>query len=235
MSILSEVRLLEKLYDKEISIDPFVFDHIQPSSVDLTLNSKIKVPKKGYSEILNIFDEVSEDIFEEVSLDRYTLEPGAFVLAQIKETIGISKRYMGQIHNRNSLIRLGINVGLSTYINPGYCGKLPIVINNIGNFEIQLVPGMRICQLVVYDVEPESQRGYNERKDAKYFGELDISLSKLHLDSEFIDYLTLYNKEHRNKINTKDLMLFFEKRLKQKSIKILDTLSPEERRSVGLK
>lgn len=237
MSILSEVRLLEKLYDREISLTPLMFDHIQPSSIDLTLDDNIKVPKEGYKQVLNVFDRVSETIFEDISLNNeYKLKPGAFILAQIKETISLSKRYMGQIYNRNSLIRLGINVGLSTYINPGYCGKLPIVISNIGKFEIELVPGMRICQLVIHDVKPEPLRGYNERRDAKYHNEADISLSKLYMDSEFIDYLNSSNNGIRNdKINVKDLISFFEKRLKEKAINIMDKMSVEEKKSLGLK
>ena len=46
MGILSDKRIIEKIYDENISIEPFMYDHVQPASIDLTLGSVIKSPKK---------------------------------------------------------------------------------------------------------------------------------------------------------------------------------------------
>ena len=232
MSVLSDVRLLEKIYDRDLKIEPFVIDNIQPSSIDLTLDNRIRTPKSGIK--INAFDADIKDCFEERILDEYVLKPGDFIIGQIKETIGLSKRMTGLIQNRNSLIRLGINVGLSSYINPGYFGQLPIVIHNLGSFSVDLVPGMRICQLVVYDVEPDPERDYSQRKDAKYLGESDVGLSKLYMDVEVSEYLREYNKRSTKEIDKKELMDFLERRINEKATNILEGLTEEEKKKIGL-
>ena len=232
MSVLSDVRLLEKIYDRDLKIEPFVIDNIQPSSIDLTLDNRIRIPKSGIK--INAFDADIKDCFEERILDEYVLKPGDFIIGQIKETIGLSKQMTGLIQNRNSLIRLGINVGLSSYINPGYFGQLPIVIHNLGSFSVDLVPGMRICQLVVYDVEPDPERDYSQRKDAKYLGESDVGLSKLYMDVEVSEYLREYNKRSTKEIDKKELMDFLERRINEKATNVLEGLTEEEMKKIGL-
>lgn len=234
MSILSDVRLLEKIYDKELVIEPFIYDHIQPSSIDLTLDGKIKVPKVNLNEAVNVFDkEATEKLFDEQSLDEYILQPGGFVIGQIKEFIRIPSNCTGNIQNRNSLIRLGIDVGLSTYINPGYAGKLPIVIKNLGSFSIKLIPGMRVCQLIVNDAKPKPQYDYSTKSDAKYHGEKDISLSRLYLDSEFTDYLDSKEVKDRS-LNSEEIKAFFENRIKEKAQSFLSEFSEEQKKELGI-
>jgi deoxycytidine triphosphate deaminase len=120
VSILSDAKIIEKIYDHELIIEPFVLENIQPSSVDLTLSPKIKIPKK-YVGVIDVYREKNlEQYFEEKEINGYVLEPDSFIIGQINETIGFSKNLQGNIQNRNSVIRAGIDVGLSTYITPGY-------------------------------------------------------------------------------------------------------------------
>ena len=60
MSVLSDARILEKIHDKELRIDPFVFDNVQPSSIDLTLDNRIRTPKSGIT--LNAFNDIRPDL-----------------------------------------------------------------------------------------------------------------------------------------------------------------------------
>ena len=46
MGVLSDARIIEKIYDESIIISPFIYDHVQPASVDLTLGKKIKIPNR---------------------------------------------------------------------------------------------------------------------------------------------------------------------------------------------
>jgi len=234
MSILSDIKLLEKVYDKELIIEPFIYGNIQPSSIDLTLDNTIKIFKASKQDI-NIYEEISKDLYDEKILDKYIIKPSEMILGQIKETIHLSDSMNGQIQNRNSLIRKGINVGLSTYINPGYKGKLPIVIQNIGTFNIQLVPGMRICQLVIQEVKPPVKVGYGNRKDAKYHDEKEITLPKLHEDVEFKEYIQKYGMPEGTKIKQERLIKFFTERIKKKSSNPFENLSPEQKEFLGLK
>ena len=128
MSVLSDVRILEKIYDQELEINPIVLDHIQPSSIDLTLDSNIRIPKDNLDEFINIFDRNIEQYYRDENIDKYILKPGETILAEIRETIHLSNNMTGSIKNRNSIIRLGIDVSLSEYINPGYRGDRKSVV-----------------------------------------------------------------------------------------------------------
>ena len=232
MAVLSDLRLLEKIYDKELKIEPFVFENLQPASIDLTLDSKIKIPKNEGEKLDPIFlkGEGYEAHFQTEDLEDFPLLPGHFVIGEIKETITLPRTVNGHIQNRNSIIRLGVNVGLSSYINPGYSGKLPIVIHNLGNFKINLVPGMRICQLVLHDVHPEPYVDYSEKKDAKYHCEKGDLLSKLHLDTEFQEFLLREPEGSSAK-----LISFLEKRFqKLKDQNILQQLPADVRKRIGI-
>lgn len=235
MAILSDVKMLEKIYDKELVIDPFVYSHLQPASIDLTLGSNIKVPTKDCKDKINVFDKKNiESNFDSNSFEEYCLEPGDFIIGQIKEVIKIPPDCNGHIQNRNSIIRLGIDVGLSSYINPGYHGQLPVVIKNIGKFRIELTPGMRICQLVIQSVEPKPFHDYSSKSDAKYHGETEITLSKMYEEDEFKDFLRETNGKNLSGITNKELSNFFSKRIHEKSQEFLKNLSIEEKERLGL-
>lgn len=223
---LSDKDILSKVYSGEINISPFVYDHVNASSIDLTLSKNYKIPQKG----LCVHPPYDKDVIESFfdlgeEKQSITLAPNDFILAQINETIELPNNLLGQIHNRNSIVRLGINVGLSSYINPGYKGQLPVVIHNFGQFNVELVFGMRICQLAFAETG-NVQRSYAQRQDAKYHGETEPTTSKLSDDIELSMYAKNYNKE--------ELSRFLEQRIKEKSHKFFDSLTTEQKRDLGL-
>lgn len=230
MSILSDSKLLAKIYSKELRIDPLQIENIQPSSIDLTLADTIEIPVQGVSINPPYPDreEIRKYFTTSALSEGYILKPGCFVLAQIMENIELSDKMVGNIQNRNSLIRLGINVGLSTYINPGYKGKLPIAIQNIGQFEVSLTPGMRICQLVLTEAAGVLQ-DYSKR-DAKYHDEQNITLSRLSEDNEFVDYVRKYT----GKADTSKLIDFLNNRIHENTKNFFDNLTEEQRKTLGL-
>lgn len=236
MAILSDVKIIEKIYDKELVINPFIYDHVQPSSIDLTLSSEIKKIKTGITETVNVFDkDMIEKIYETSQVEKFVLAPGDFIIGQIRETITIPSDCNGNIQNRNSLIRMGIDVGLSSYINPGYSGKLPIVIKNIGNISIELTSGMRICQLIIQEVSPITSNDYSSKNDAKYHNEKDITLPKMHTDLEFVEFLKSKGASDKFNIKNDELSTFFEKRLKEKSTGRFGDLTNDQKRVLGLR
>lgn len=223
---LSDRDILSKVYGGEINITPFVYNHVNASSIDLTLSKNYKVPRKGVL-IQYPYDKDLVDSFFDIGREEHsiTLSPNDFILAQINETIELPNNLLGQIHNRNSIIRLGINVGLSSYINPGYKGQLPIVIHNLGQFNVELVFGMRICQLAFAETG-NVQHSYAQRQDAKYHGEIEPTTSKLSEDIELSAYANDYNKE--------ELSLFLERRIKEKSYEFFNSLTDAQKRDLGL-
>lgn len=231
MSILSDSKILSKIYSKDFEISPIQVENIQPASVDLTLDEDIEVPE-GDIRITPPYptkDEIRKYFrSSKITPDR-VLRPGQFIIGQIRETIKLSDRLVGNIQNRNSLIRLGINIGLSTFINPGYKGKLPIAIQNIGSFDVTLTPGMRICQLVLFDTSGVLN-DYSKKEDSKYHAEKMITLSKLSEDREFVEYVKKYgNDKSANKIFD-----FIKESVQAKTTDFFEQLSTEQKQAIGL-
>lgn len=234
MSILSDIKILEKIYDKSLVIEPFVYSHLQPASIDLTLSNNLQVPVRDCAITINPYDkEKIQSLFKRHTVEDFNLCPGDFVIGQINEKITIPPDCNGHIQNRNSIIRLGIDVGLSSFINPGYSGQLPIVIKNIGNFKIQLTSGMRICQLVIKRVEPMPSHDYSSKSDAKYQNEADITLSKMYQEKEFLEFMKTHEKKF-SEINNKDIGDFFTKRILQESKDFFDNLTDIQKTRLGI-
>ena len=78
--IASEVRILHLIVSKRLELWPFIYSHVQPSSIDLTLVSIIKIPKDGVT--VDPGAEVTDDNYELLSIKcaRYALRPGDLVL-----------------------------------------------------------------------------------------------------------------------------------------------------------
>lgn len=226
MTILSDVKLIDMIMNKKLVVSPFVLENIQPSSIDLTLDPLIKIPQES-GEI--IISKDNSDLFKDYEIDNdYELKPGTMILAQIGEELKIPRDCNGQIHNRSSVARLGIDVGMGSYINPGYEGRLPLIIKNNGPLSVRLVPGMRICQLVLSVVDPEPQRDYSQRKGSKYFGELDSLVSLIHHDAELVEF------KKRKESDGESLASFLQKRIKEKGRKVVDGMSDEVKRELEL-
>jgi dCTP deaminase len=230
MAVFSDIRIIESIYRHELGINPFIPANVKPSSIDLTLDVSFRKPKSDQG-IINVYDKDFEKYYETIT-GPIVLKSKDFIIGQIKEQLTLSKNMTGTILNRNSLIRMGLNVNLSTYINPGYQGQLPIVLNNIGDFSLELIPGMRICQLVLYDVEPMPNQDYKSQSDAKYYDEQDITLPKLYLDTEFRKYTE--EKGISKKINPTDVQSFFEKEIEEASEAFFNNMSKEELERIGL-
>lgn len=228
MSVLSDASILEKVYSKQIVIEPFLVDSLQPSSIDLTLGADFSIPHQDITVQLPYTPDQIETWFKTVTVeDEYELAPGQFVLAQVREKISLPNDLTGHIQNRNSLIRLGLNVGLSTYINPGYSGRLPIAVHNLGVFAVKLVPGIRICQLILTETTTAT-RGYGNRADAKYQNEDAITLSRLPEDQEIAEYVARHGRAPGR------LAKYLNKRIAERAQQTLKELTPEQKKLLGI-
>lgn len=224
MSVISDGRLIEMIVDGNLKLEPFLLDNIQPASIDLRLDKLIKTPKKNGVIDLTIDNAA---YFEDVTIkDDYILRAGDMILGQTLEHIGIPRDCNATIHNRSSLARVGLDVSVASYINPGYEGKLPIIIKNIGNLPIKLVPGIRICQMEISDVQPSPVRDYSQRRDSKYFGEFDSLVSKIHLDKEISSF--------RDGKKEGTLANFINTEIKKRSKNVIDALSDDLKKELGL-
>lgn len=188
--VLSDKDIKAAIAEGTIKINPLSMDNIQGASIDLGLGDEVYTIKKDCP--VKPFEDLSK-YYEKHSLrDKpFILEPGVFALASTKEYVSLPNDLIGYVETRSSFARMGLTVSLSSYVNPGYEGNLPLAIKNFGNLKIQLVAGMRICQLVLHKASSPVEKSYSTQVDAKYYQETGVTSAKLYLDKEIKEFLAL--------------------------------------------
>src|SRR3954464_12051819 len=88
------------------------------------------------------------------------LAPGEFRLYSVVEHLTMPNDVIGVIHDKSTLIRLGIALQNSV-IEPGWRGHLTVEVSNHGRRFFELPPGSPIAQIVFHrtDRECEPYRG----------------------------------------------------------------------------
>ncbi|WP_080875275.1 dCTP deaminase [Oceanobacillus timonensis] len=184
--LLSDKDLRELAVKHEL-VTPFLEQNCEGATIDLTLDSQIKKQKSNINHI--IVNRVSDSDYEvfDINKEDFILEPNESVLVQSIEYFKIPNNMAGIIFERYSIKLKGLVVSPASYMNPGYEGRLSFLLTNNSNGTIQLVSGVKFCQLSIASLSSESEFPYR-KQDAKYMGSEDVQLSKLHLDQEIQNY-----------------------------------------------
>lgn len=82
----------------------------------------------------------------------YILHPQSFVLAATLEWLRLPNTLTASVQGKSSWGRYGLIIATATGVHPGFRGCLTLELTNVGETPIQIVPGIRICQLFVQDV-----------------------------------------------------------------------------------
>lgn len=174
--ILGDFLLKGFLEKKEhIEITPLEENQIRPASIDLTLGGDLLIPR------VKEFFNFREELEYEKGHIRNFLHPNQFTLATTREYIKLSNRFCGFVVGRSSIGRAGLIVENAGFIDPGFEGNITLELLNTSRTSMQLKEGMRICQLVIMDVNGV-QNGYGERNDSKYQGQKNTTGSRVHKD-----------------------------------------------------
>lgn len=165
-----EIRALQRRGD--LKLDPFDDGLVQPSSIDLRLDSLARLLRPGETPLDTRSKELDQE-YEDVDLsgdDGFVLGPRGYLLAQTYEYMQIPVTCQGRIAERSSLVRLGLSV-MASLINPGYAGRLPCTLSNLSERPIRIYSGVPFCQLVLHLCIGRPDVAYHEKKDAKYHDE----------------------------------------------------------------
>lgn len=178
--------ILQALKDEEIGFVgtnekyPFLYEkQVQPSSIDLRLGDIIV----RFKESIDSFDIKDKIIPEDhLNVEQYKdgqpiiINPGEIVYGQIYEQMWIGDKYSARVEGRSRVARLGLAVHCTgSYINPGFCGAMPLQLINYNRFPITIYPYIGICQLVLFEISDvplvkysDRSRIYNPYFDEKY-------------------------------------------------------------------
>ena len=183
--ILSDRDILEKIRLGDIRIIPFKEAYVQPSTVDLTLDSKVRIFDNyeiGFIDVRKQ-DNVSRliDVGKEGS---FIIHPGEFVLGSSIERISLPRDLACKLEGRSSLGRLGLIIHATAgYIDPGFSGRLTLEISNISRLPIKLYAGMRIAQIAFYQMSSKVKTPYGSKKlGSKYQNQKDATASRIWKD-----------------------------------------------------
>lgn len=88
---------------------------------------------------------------------RYILHPRSFVLGTTLEWIRLPRRYAGSVIGKSSWGRRGLIIATATGVHPGFTGCLTLELTNVGEIPIEISPGMRICQLSLFEAKGDNR------------------------------------------------------------------------------
>lgn len=160
--LLSNTDIKEYLKKGKIKIRPLSEDQIGQASVDLTLGNKFWFFKKQY---LGKKVDLSRVDFKAanrlLTADSVCLAPNQMCLGITQEKITLAPDIMGRLEGRSRYARMGLGVHItSALVQPGSDNHQVLEIVNNAPFTSVLHSGMRISQIVFYQLRSPSTRPY---------------------------------------------------------------------------
>jgi dCTP deaminase len=161
--ILSDRSLRAALESGHLVVEPLDDDAVQPSSIDLRLDSRFRVfhnARYPYIDVKQPMEDLTE-LVEVTPDDVFILHPGEFVLAATYERVAIPPDLAARLEGKSSLGRLGLLThSTAGFLDPGFEGHVTLELSNMANLPITLYPGMRIGQIAVFQLTTPAERPY---------------------------------------------------------------------------
>lgn len=149
---------------------------IGPSSVDLTLANSFSWPDPEDG-MIRLGQPVR---YQSMESDHFILKPKTFILASTQEMIRVPDDMAAYVEGRSSIGRLGLQIQNASFIDGGFYGNITLELENQSDFPMILTPGIRICQVIYFQMTSVANKPYN----GKYNGQRNATPSRLHQDSD---------------------------------------------------
>lgn len=143
-------------------VTPFVAEHVNPASYDLTLGNDWICPTREP---------------EHFQSKEITLFPGEVTLATTSEIIKVPRDVVCDLKLKSSLGRLWLNHSLSGWIDCNFQGQVTLELQNLGPHPRKLSSGMRVAQIVFYQMEEPPEVAYGEKGTGNYQGQKGATLA----------------------------------------------------------
>lgn len=184
--ILCDADILARLQQGDLKVTPIVDERmqIQPAGIDLRLgNDFILYTSRDGIYLDPRHPETIQRAGTRMSAKEgevFILDPGQFALGATIEEVTVPTDLSGQLNGRSSLGRVGVLVHVTAgFIDPGFNGQITLELYNICPLPVILYPGMRIAQLILYQMTRAAERPYGPERGSAYQGDRGPQASRL--------------------------------------------------------
>ncbi|MFA6754814.1 MAG: dCTP deaminase [Candidatus Dojkabacteria bacterium] len=181
--VLSDKGIKEAIKRGVINIDPFEEENLQPASYDLHMGKSLLLFDRGHNSHIDIKEPMDKLMVEyKMGPEGYILHPKEFILANIREITGVNDEYVGFLHGKSSLARIGLLIHATAgLLDPGNELRLTLELYNLSPLPIKLYPDMKIAQITFNELDQKCERAYgSEGLNSKYKGDLKVQGSKMY-------------------------------------------------------
>ncbi|MSQ12516.1 MAG: dCTP deaminase [Dehalococcoidia bacterium] len=184
--VLSDRSIREAIEQKRIVIHPWDPAALQPASVDVRMDRKLRVfrnMRRPYIDVRVPTDDLTELV--EIQDDKpFILHPGEFVLGSTLEYFEIPDDLVARLEGKSSLGRLGLLIhSTAGYVDPGWKGHLTLELSNVARLPITLYYGMKIGQISYLQLTTAAERPYGSPSlGSKYQGQVEPTASLAYKD-----------------------------------------------------
>ena len=175
--ILSDKTIKKLIQSQELTVEPCIDSHIQPSSIDFTLGNHFLEVNTHNTELIRLDEEVQ---YREIISDSIIIPPHSFLLATTQEYIKLPNHISAFVEGRSSIGRIGLFIQNAGWIDAGFEGKITLELYNANSLPIKLQRNRRICQIVFCHMDHAADQPYR----GKYLGQDKSMGSRIFLDTE---------------------------------------------------
>jgi dCTP deaminase len=186
--VLSDRSIRREIEDGRIVIDPFDERLVQPSSVDVRVDSRYRVfhnSRYTHIDVRVPMDDLTELVVKEGE-EPFILHPGEFVLGQTLERVSLPDDLVARLEGKSSLGRLGLLIhSTAGFVDPGFSGNITLELSNVANLPITIYHGMPIGQISFMRMDQPVEHPYGSGENAsKYQGQAEPTPSRFYLNFE---------------------------------------------------
>ena len=161
--VLSDRTIRRLLEEGRIGIDPYDEELLQPSSVDVRVDSLFRVFRNARYPYIDVKQEMEDltELVEFAGAEPFILHPGEFVLGSTLERITLPDDLVARLEGKSSLGRLGLLIhSTAGFIDPGWDGHVTLELSNVANLPITIYYGMKIGQLSFVQLTEPAETPY---------------------------------------------------------------------------
>jgi dCTP deaminase len=186
--VLSDRSIRAGIEAGRIVIDPYDESMVQPSSIDVRVDSRFRVfhnSRYPYIDVRQPMDGLTE-LVDKPGDEPFILHPGEFVLGQTLERVTLPDDLVARLEGKSSLGRLGLLIhSTAGFVDAGFSGNLTLELSNVANLPITIYHGMPIGQISFMRMDGPVEHPYGSGENAsKYQGQDEPTPSRFYLNFE---------------------------------------------------